>query len=252
MFKRPVVLITGASRKMGIGSAIARTLAENGWDLAITYWQAYDESMPWGADVKEIQELSLELEGLGAKVFSLEADLSSPDVPEEIFKKVNEALGPVQALVMSHCHSINSSIVTTTVEEFDLHFAVNTRASWLLIREFSKQFASGFGEGRIVALTSDAVAHNLPYGASKGAMDRIVIAAAEELRDRGITANVINPGPTDTGWMDDELKAEILKGTFLNRIGKPEDCANLVNFLCSKEGGWINGQLIESNGGGKK
>ena len=129
---------------------------------------------------------------------------------------------------------------------------MNTRASWLLIREFSKQFASGFGEGRIVALTSDAVAHNLPYGASKGAMDRIVIAAAEELRDRGITANVINPGPTDTGWMDDELKAEILKGTFLNRIGKPEDCANLVNFLCSKEGGWINGQLIESNGGGKK
>jgi 3-oxoacyl-[acyl-carrier protein] reductase len=119
----------------------------------------------------------------------------------------------------------------------------------ILIREFSKQFASDFGEGRIVALTSDAVAHNLPYGASKGAMDRIVIAAAKELRHQGIAANAINPGATDTGWMDSELKSRVQQLTCLNRIGTAQDCANLVNFLCSKEGGWINGQLLYSNGG---
>lgn len=80
-------------------------------------------------------------------------------------------------------------------------------------------------------------------------MDRIVLAAAREFRDRGITANVINPGATDTGWMSDALKAEIRAITLLNRIGMPEDVANLVAFLCSKRGGWINGQLLYSNGG---
>ncbi len=130
-----------------------------------------------------------------------------------------------------------------------MHFAINARATWLLVREFGKQFQGEFGTGRIISITSDHTAGNLPYGASKGAMDRIVLASAEEFRSLGITANVISPGATDTGWMSADLKADIQSRTLLNRVGMPQDCANLVKFLCSKEGGWINGQLLYSNGG---
>ena len=87
------------------------------------------------------------------------------------------------------------------------------------------------------------------YGASKGALDRIVLAAAEEFRDLGIAANVINPGPTDTGWMTAQQIADFTRQTPGGRPGLPDDCANLVRFLCSEEGGWINGQLLHSNGG---
>jgi 3-oxoacyl-[acyl-carrier protein] reductase len=168
---------------------------------------------------------------------------------EAIFKHVVNELGSVSALILSHCRSIDLSIETTTVEEFDLHFALNARAVWLLVREFARQFTGEFGSGRIISITSDHVAFNLPYVASKGAMDRIVLAAAEEYRLKGITANLINPGATDTGWMDENFKNEISKKTFLNRVGKPQDCANLVTFLCSPQGGWINGQLLYSDGG---
>ena len=249
MTKRPVALITGASRKIGIGASIARTLAGAGWDIGITWWQPYDRSMPWGSSPRETDELVLELEDLGAAVFAMEADLSQIGSPSQVIRHTAETLGNVSALILSHCHSVDSTIVSTTVESFDLHFAVNARASWLLIREFGSQFTGGYGTGRILAITSDHVAGNLPYGASKGAMDRIVLAAAEEYREMGITANVINPGATDTGWMDDGLKTRVRDATFLDRIGRPEDCAHLVEFLCSPRGGWINGQVLYSNGG---
>lgn len=135
------------------------------------------------------------------------------------------------------------------MESFDYHFAVNARATWLLIREFGIRYRSGYGQGRIISLTSDHTVGNLPYGASKGAMDRIVLAAAHEFKALGITANGINPGATDTGWMSDELMELVQHRTSLGRVGLPQDCANLVKFLCSTEGGWINGQLLFSNGG---
>jgi 3-oxoacyl-[acyl-carrier protein] reductase len=80
-------------------------------------------------------------------------------------------------------------------------------------------------------------------------MDRIVLAAAWEFRSQGITANVINPGATDTGWMSEELTAEVSRKTLSGQVGRPQDCANLVKFLCSSDGGWINAQLLYSNGG---
>ena len=150
---------------------------------------------------------------------------------------------------MCHCESADSGILDTTVASFDRHFAVNARATWQLIREFGIRFKEVPGSGRIIALTSDHTVGNLPYGASKGALDRITIAAAQEFAGLGITANVINPGPTQTGWMTPELEARIIVETPLGRLGLPEDCANLVAFLCSPEGGWINGQLLHSNGG---
>ncbi len=206
----------------------------------------YDEKMPWGADTDSPRP----------GIAHVEADLARPEAAEELIRHAGEVAGPLTGLVMCHCESVDSSILSTTVESFDLHFAVNARATWLLIKAFAEQFPTDGAiqdnegpSGRIVAITSDHTAFNLPYGASKGALDRIVIAAATELAELGITANVINPGATDTGWMTPEIVEACLDRNLQPRVGRPGDCANLVRFLCSPEGQWINAQLLSSDGG---
>jgi 3-oxoacyl-[acyl-carrier protein] reductase len=146
--------------------------------VATTFWRPYDEAMSPGSDPGDIDWLQKQLVACGARTAAVEADLRLVETPARVFDAVEEAIGPVTALVLSHCHSMDSGILETTTESFDLHVAVNARASWLLVREFGRRFRAARGRGRIVALTSDHVAGNLPYGASKGALDRIVLAAA--------------------------------------------------------------------------
>ena len=189
------------------------------------------------------------MQAYGARTLAIEADLSLIETPDHLLATGQQELGPITALIMSHAYSVDSDILTTTVESFDRHFAINARATWLLVRAFGQNFRGAFGSGRIIALTSDHTAFNLPYGASKGALDRIVLAAASEFRALGLTANVINPGATDTGWMSAEQLVQEKERVPLGRVGLPQDCARLVQFLCSPEGGWINGQLLYSNGG---
>ncbi|MDX3694366.1 SDR family oxidoreductase [Streptomyces europaeiscabiei] len=246
---RLLALVTGVGRTAGIGAGIARRLASSGWDIAFTHWAPYDDRMPWGRESGATEAISRSLAEHGASVTAVEADLADPDTPVRVFDEVVERLGGVTALVMCHCESVDSGLLDTTVESFDRHFAVNARATWLLIREFGRRFAAERGSGRIVSLTSDHTVGNLPYGASKGALDRITLAAAHELAHLGVTANVINPGPVDTGWMSEEVRAHCVRATPLGRLGTPQDTAHLVDFLCSREGQWINGQLLMSNGG---
>ncbi len=229
--------MTGVGREIGIGRSIAQTLQSDGWTVITTGWRAYDDKMPWGSD--------------NTPLASIEVDLSDPSAPARLFAEVNENVGTVDALIMCHCESVNSSILDTTVESFDLHFAVNTRATWLLIKSFAEQLLADrpSSHRRIVAITSDHTHFNLPYGASKGAMDRIVLAAAVELAHLGVAANVINPGATETGWIGADLASTIEGQNLQPRIGTPQDCANLVRFLCSEDGKWINNQLLNSDGG---
>ena len=240
-------VVTGVGRQAGIGAAIARRLAGDGWDLVLSYWHPYDDRLGHERAPDEVDRLAEELRAQGRTVVLLPADLQRPEVPDQLLAAAGEACGEVTALVLSHAESIDSGILDTSVESFDRHVAVNARASWLLVAAFARQLTSG--DGRVVALTSDHTAGNLPYGASKGALDRIVIAAAQELAHLGVIANVVNPGPVDTGWMDDATREVLTAKQPTGRLGTPEDAANLVSFLLSEQGAWVNGQLLHSNGG---
>jgi 3-oxoacyl-[acyl-carrier protein] reductase len=244
--RRPAALITGAGRLNTIAAGIAARLADDGWDLGLSYWRPYDVDLQKDSAADEPVRIADGLRARGATVVLMPADLSDPAVPDTLVGDAVAALGPLRGLVLSHAQSHDSGILDTTVEAFDRHMAVNARASWQLIAAFARQATDG---GAIVALTSDHYAFNMPYGASKAALDRIVKAAAVELGDRGIRANAVNPGPVDTGWMDDDLRASLAGRQPTGRLGTPEDVAGLVAFLLSDDGAWTSGQLIHTDGG---
>ena len=214
----PLALVTGAARADSIAAGIVPRLRADGWDVATSDLVATDYP----------------------------CDLSTPDGPDELMAAVTRDRGPVTALVLSHAYDVNTGILDTTAESFDTHVAVNARASLLLIAAFARQAPADGGV--VVAMTSDHTTGNLPYGASKGALDRIVISAARELGPRGISANVVNPGPIDTGWMDDETRTALTAAHPLGRLGTPADIAAVVSFLVSPQGRWVSGQLLQTDG----
>jgi 3-oxoacyl-[acyl-carrier protein] reductase len=253
MSGRGTALLTGVGRRRSIGAGLALGLADDGWDLVLNYWAPYDERLAYERGEHDADDIAAECRRRGSNVEVVPADLAVIETPPRLVETAS-ALGNLRGLVMSHCESVDSSVLDTSIESWERHFAVNARATWLLIKAFAEHLQVGpdtEATGRIVALTSDHAVHNLPYGASKGALDRIVVAAAVELADRGIRANVINPGPIDTGWMSPQIRQAGVAQTPAGRLGTPADTADLVRFLLSDAGGWINGQVLYSNGGFK-
>ncbi len=242
-------LLTGVGRRRGIAAAIARALAADGYDLALNYHAPYDRRV-LGED-SDVRLLAEELRAEGIRVELLPGDLEDPAAPSALVTAAREALGTLGVLVTCHCESVDSSILDTTVESFDRHYAVNVRATWLLLKAFAEQVEPGRDTpgGAMIALTSDHTVHNLPYGATKGALDRVVLAGTHELADRGVRTNVLNPGPIDTGWMDEEIRASAAAATPAGHLGDTGTVADLVRFLVSPQGAWIRGQLLLSNGG---
>ncbi len=243
----PTALLTGVGRLRGIAAGIATGLAADGWDLALSYWLPYDRRLGLDGAPDDPERLAAELTRTGRRVVLVPGDLEASDVPAQVVTRAVEQLGPLDALVMSHTESVDSGILDTTIESFDRHYAVNIRATWLLIAAFARQLPRT--GGAVIALTSDHTVGNLPYGVTKGGLDRLVLASAHELAELGLRANVINPGPVDTGWMSDEIRAAGISSQPMGRLGTPEDVANLVRFLLSERGAWVNGQLLYSNGG---
>ena len=244
--RRPAALITGWGRRIGIAAGIATRLADDGWDLALSYWPPGDAGQPGAPGDDEPDRLADDLRRRGSTVLLLPGDLTDPAEPDRLVAAAVAAFGSLRGLVLSHAESRDSAVLDTTVESFDRHMIVNARASWQLVAAFARQAKDG---GAIVALTSDDTAYNLPYGASKGALDRVIMAAARELGHLGIRSNAVNPGPIDTGWMDDEIRARLAARQPTGRLGTPADVAAIVAFLLSDEGAWTTGQLIHSDGG---
>jgi 3-oxoacyl-[acyl-carrier protein] reductase len=247
-----VALVTGVGRRRGIGSAICRALAESGADVFFTYWKAYDRDAPWATDEDEPEALREELRSIGVRAEGIEVDLSLPESPERLLDAVAERLGPPSILVNNAAHSTRDGFEKLDAATLDAHYAVNLRAAALLSVGFARRYPGGPG-GRIVNLTSGQslgpMPEELAYAATKGAIEAFTLTLAAEVGHKGITVNAVDPGPTDTGWMTEELKRELAAKFPSGRVGEPEDTARLVAFLANDEARWITGQIIHSEGG---
>ncbi len=247
---RPLALVTGAGRRQGIGAAICRALAEADHDIFFTHWQSYDQSTPWGADDVGPTMLEEELRAMGVCCTSMEVDLSLSESPMRVLDAA-QAFGALTVVVNNAAYSTQTNVDTLDTASLDAHYAVNVRAAALLSVEFARRF---HGEnGRIINLTSGQSLGPMPdelaYAMSKGAIEIFTRSLAPAIMARGITINAVNPGPTDTGWMTDEVKRELLPRFPAGRLGQPDDVARLVAFLASPAAQWITGQIIHSEGG---
>jgi 3-oxoacyl-[acyl-carrier protein] reductase len=250
-----VAVVTGASRRRGIGAAICRTLAAEGADVFFTHWSGYDEEMPWGTDDEGPEALREELKELGVRCEGMHVDLSRPEAPGRVLDAARERLGPPKIVVNNAAHySVRYGLQYEYLDAamLDAHYAVNLRATALLSVEFARRYAGGPG-GRIVSLTSGQflgpMLGELAYVATKGAIEAFTISLSAEVASKGITVNAVGPGPTDTGNMLEELKGRLVEKFPTGRIGRPEDVARLVAFLAGDEARWITGQIIHSEGG---
>jgi 3-oxoacyl-[acyl-carrier protein] reductase len=251
--KSRVGLVTGVSRRAGIGFAIAKRLASLGADLCVQSFAPYDASQPWGADADGPDALAAELRALGVRVESVRADLADADAPARVVGAAFDRLGRVDVLVANHAHSRFGDLEQLRADEIDRHLHVNVRATLLLIQSFVARH-DGRAGGRVVLLTSGQDRGPMPgelaYAASKGALASLVPSLSAHLAHRGITVNAVDPGATDTGWAGPELQKQVLEQEPQGRWGLPDDAARLIAWLATDDARWVTGQVIHSNGGG--
>ncbi|WP_230126860.1 SDR family oxidoreductase [Bacillus sp. CECT 9360] len=247
-----IAFVTGASRLKGIGAAICKVLAAQGADVFFTYWTKYDQQFSWGVEQNEPALLKQQILDLGVRCDSAEVDLSSPTEITKLLKMVRDKLGYPHILVNNACYSTIDNIENLSPTTLDAHYEINVRGTTLLSSEFVKSFTYESG-GRIINIISgqslQPMFNELSYAITKGAVETLTYTLAAAVANKRITVNAVNPGPTDTGWMNDELKQEILARSPLGRIGQPIDAARLISFLAGDEAEWVTGQVIHSEGG---
>jgi len=252
---RKIAIVTGVSRLRGIGRAICRELAKRETDIFFSYWKEYDNQMPWKVVENETELIQEEIIKLGVRCEKIELDLSKINAINKLLDEVESKLGNPSILINNATYCIHTDIDNFSAKELDRHYEVNLRATSLLTIEFIKRFKQEEG-GRIINLISGqslAQMHNeIAYAVTKGAIETLTYTLSSKIAEKGITINAINPGPTDSGWMTDEVKKEIIKIFPMKRIGEPGDAAKIIGFLTSKDAAWITGQIIHSEGGFKR
>jgi 3-oxoacyl-[acyl-carrier protein] reductase len=247
-----VAVITGASRRAGIGYGLARNLGMMGADLYLQGWRAHDAEWPWGEDPDDAETLVRDIRReTGSRAEYVEANFTDPHAPETVMQGAVDAFGHADILVANHTRASQSDIGTLTAEEIDAQMSVDVRATMLLMQAFALQH-DGRPGGRVVLFTSGQhlgpMPDELPYAVAKGAVHQMTLSFAHALIRRGIVLNTVNPGPTDNG----AYPREIIEDTSpfpQGRWGQPEDIARLVGWLCTDEAQWVVGQVINSEGG---
>ena len=257
------VLVTGVSRRIGIGHAIACRAADYGASIVAHHYRPHDVSQPWGADDVEAVMASIRSHLVGpAQLIDVPADLAAPGEPARVVEQAAASAGHLDALVCNQAMSSPDGPLSEMTEAvLDAHWAVDARASILLAQAFAAQegFAvpasPGLGRrrGAIVFLTSGQGLGPLPgeiaYAAAKAAIAGVTLTISEELIDAGITVNTVNPGPIDTGYVTEEIRQATAAMFPQGRWGEPDDAARLITWLLTDEARWITGQVISSEGG---
>lgn len=240
--QQQVAIVTGAAR--GIGAAIARRLASDGFAVVINYASSSAE-----ADV-----LAGELESAGHRAIAVKADVSRPDDVRAMFETAEATLGKIDVLVNNAGIMKVVPLAETSEAVFKQTFAINVQGTFNTLREAATRMNNG---GRIVNFSTSVVGTNLPgyaiYAGTKAAVETFTRVFAKELRGRNITVNAVAPGPIATELFltgkSDELIQQFSKAAPLERLGQPEDIANVISFLAGPDGGWVNGQILRANGG---
>jgi 3-oxoacyl-[acyl-carrier protein] reductase len=239
---RKVAIVTGASR--GIGAEIARRLVADGFAVAINYANSATDA----------EKLAEQLVAAGGVAVAIQADVASTDDVRRLFDATEHHLGKVDVLVNNAGVMNTMPLAETSDEVFERTFAINTRGTFNTLREAGKRMNDG---GRVINFSTTALALRLPgyaiYNASKAAVESLTHVFAKELRGRNITVNAVAPGPVATelflnGKTEEQIK-HFASLPPLQRLGEPEDIANVVSFLAGPDSGWINGQILRANGG---
>ena len=230
-------LVTGAGRDREIGTAVCRALAARGHAVVFT--------VPPGGDGSALAA------ELGAS--AIEADLAEPSAAAAVLDEAAERLGALPSVLVNNAaHSVNGGYADMDAATLDAHYAVNVRTPVLLSCELARRHPHG-RDGRIVCLTSGQslgpMLGELPYATTKAALEMFVRQLAPEVMGHGITVNAVNPGVTDTGWVTDAIRADVLPRMPAGRLGGGDDAARLIAWLCSADASWVTGQVIGSEGG---
>ena len=251
-----VALVTGVSRRVGIGYATARRLAALGASLFLHHYAPHDRDQPWGDDPggpeAVVAGVRSALAAADAGVLDMELDLALPEAPAQLIEAATEAFGHLDILVCNHARSGGGPLGALDAALLDAHWAVNTRSTILLTQAFAARH-DGRPGGRVIFMTSGQdlgpMTGEVAYAASKGALASITKTLADQLADQQITLNAVNPGPVDTGYAPPEVYEAVRRRFPQQRWGVPDDPARLIAWLATDEAAWITGQVINSEGG---
>ena len=261
--KDRVVIVTGANNPWGIGATTALAFAREGAKVVLIYkkiLRTFDAAKTdrngvdryYGANAGSADAVEVKLKEMGADYIVLERDISDEDAVEEIYSAVLEKYGRVDILFNNAATDDETgcdTIETITKKVIDDTFAVNVRGSILMTREFIKHRGN---YGRIINISTDAsqfFAGQIAYGASKATLEALTRSIALEVAQYGITVNCVSPGPTQTGWIDDEFEKVVVPLIPMGKLIQPEDIAETVLFLASEQARMITGQVIKVSGG---